>query len=128
MDELERIKKIKLKKMMERRKYPDTPIEVTDENFESIILKYPLLVVDCWATWCMPCRIIAPIIEELAKKYKGKIVFGKLDVSVNRATPAKFGIRGIPTLLIFNNGKLIDRIVGVHPDLESKLRQYLEKE
>jgi len=128
MNELEEIKKKKIKEMMERAKYPDEPIKMSDENFESIILKYPLLVVDCWAAWCMPCKMMGPIIDELAKKYKNKIVFGKLDVSVNRATPVKFGIRGIPTLLIFNNGKLIDRIIGVHPDLESKLIQYLEKE
>ena len=130
MDELEKIKEMKLKKMMEKTEYSDKPIEVTDENFDSTILEYPLIVVDCWAAWCMPCRIMGPIIEELAEKYKGKIIFGKLDVSNNRATPAKFGIRGIPTLLIFNKGELVDRIIGVAPkeSLELKLNQYLEKD
>jgi len=127
MDELERIKQEKLKQMMEKHNYPDRPVKMSDKDFESAIAKYPLVVVDCWAEWCAPCRMIAPIVEELAKKYKGKIIFGKLDVSTNRMVPAKFGIRGIPTLLVFNKGKLVDRIVGVQPMsvLESKLNQYL---
>ena len=114
--------------MMERQKYPDNPIKVDDKDFESTIIKYPLVVIDCWADWCAPCKMIAPIIEELAKKYKGRIVFGKLDVSKNKTVPAKFGIRGIPTLLVFNKGKLVDRIVGVQPMsvLESRLKKYLE--
>lgn len=128
MDELERIKREKMKRMMERQKYPDNPIKVDDKDFESTIIKYPLVVIDCWADWCAPCKMIAPIIEELAKKYKGRIVFGKLDVSKNKTVPAKFGIRGIPTLLVFNKGKLVDRIVGVQPMsvLESRLKKYLE--
>ena len=129
MSELEEIKKKKVQEMMERMKYPDKPIEVTDENFDSMTSKYPLVVVDCWAAWCMPCRIIGPIIEELAKKYKGKIVFGKLDVSANRTTAIKFQIRAIPNLLIFKKGKLVDRIVGVQPMpvLESRLKEHLEE-
>ena len=131
MDELEKIKREKIKGMMEdmaREKYPDRPIKVTERDFESTISKYSLVVIDCWAEWCAPCLMMAPMIEELAKKYKGRIIFGKLDVSRNRSVPAKFGIRGIPTLLVFNKGKLIDRIVGVQPInvLESRLKRYLE--
>lgn len=128
MSELEEIKRRKLGELMKKSQYPDKPIEVTDENLNSIIQKYPLVAIDCWADWCMPCKMIAPMIEELAKKYRGRIVFGKLDVSVNRRIPAKFGIRGIPTLLVFNKGKLADRIVGVQPMnvLESRLKKHLE--
>jgi len=127
MDELERIKREKMKRMIEIQKYPDSPIKVDDKDFESTVAKYPLVVIDFWADWCPPCKMLAPIVEELAKKYKGRIVFGKLDVSANKMVPTKFGIRGIPTLLIFNKGKLIDRIVGVQPMsmLETKLNQYL---
>jgi len=129
MDELERIKQEKIRRMMEKKKYPDSPIKVDDKTFEPTIAKYPIVVIDCWADWCSPCRMIAPIVEELAKKYKGRIVFGKLDVSANRMIPEKFGIRGIPTLLVFNKGKLVERIVGVQPMLvlESKLKRHLEE-
>lgn len=129
MNELEEIKKRKLKKMMEKIQYPSEPIEVTDNNFDSIINKYPLILIDCWAAWCAPCRMIAPMIDELAKKYKGKIVFGKLDVNKNITTPKKFDVMSIPNLLIFKNGKLIDRIIGVQPMpvLESRLKEHLGK-
>lgn len=127
MKDLEEIKRKKLEEMMKKSEYPSKPIEVKDENFDSLVSKYSLFVVDCWAEWCMPCRIMGPIIEELAEEYKGKIVFGKLDVSVNRLTPGRFGIRAIPTLLIFKNGKLVDRIIGVLAKdlLESRLKRYL---
>lgn len=128
MDELEKIKREKIKHIMERQNYPDKPIKMSDNDFESTIAKYPLVVIDCWAAWCAPCLMMAPMIEELAKKYKGRIIFGKLDVSKNKMVPAKFGIRGIPTLLVFNKGKLADRIVGVQPIgvLESRLKRHLE--
>ena len=126
MDILEEIKKGKIKEMMEKSRYPDEPIELTDRNFDSIIAKYTLVVIDCWADWCMPCRMIAPIIKELAKKYQGKIVFGKLDVTANNATATRFKIMAIPNLLIFKKGRLVDKIVGVQPKekLETKLKQY----
>jgi thioredoxin 1 len=129
MGKLEEIKKKKLKELMKRSQYSDKPIEVTDENLDSIIHKYPLILIDCWAGWCAPCRMIAPMIEELAKKYRGRIVFGKLDVSQNMITANKFDVMAIPNLLIFKNGKLVDRIIGVQPQpiLESRLKEYLEK-
>ena len=130
MDELEEIKKKKLKEMMKKSKYPDKPIEVTDGNLNSVIQKYPLVLIDCWSEWCAPCRMIAPMIEELAKKYKGKIVFGKLDVSTNMTTARKFDVMAIPNLLIFKNGKLVDRIIGVQPMpvLESRLKEFIRKQ
>ena len=127
MSELEEIKRRKLKEMMERANYPDEPIEIADGNLDSIIRKFPLVLIDCWSEWCAPCRMIAPMIEELAKKYRGKIVFGKLDVSTNMITAKKFDVMAIPNLIIFKNGKLVDRIIGVQPMpiLESRLKEHI---
>ena len=91
------------------------PIKVTDANVETNVKKYPLMVVDCWAPWCRLCRMVGPIIEELAKEMQGKIVFGKLNVDENRATSAKHGIMSIPTLLVFKSGNLVDNIIGAMP-------------
>jgi thioredoxin 1 len=104
------------------------PIKVTDENFEEVISKYDLVVIDCWAPWCMPCRMISPIIDELAKDYAGKVVFGKLNTDENKETVMKFGIMSIPTLLIFKKGKLVDKIIGAVPRqfIEAKLSAYID--
>src|SRR5665648_509027 len=80
MDELEALRKKRTQELMDTMNAPNTPIEITESNFQKMIAKYPLLVVDCWAEWCGPCRMIAPVIEELAKEYAGKVTFGKLDV------------------------------------------------
>lgn len=113
---------------MKKMDYPHKPIEVTDGNFTEIIQKYPLVVVDCWAEWCGPCRMIAPTIEAMANDLSGKVVFGKLNVDYNEQIPSKFGIMSIPTLLIFKEGKLVDTIVGAVPRemIEAKLRPYLD--
>jgi thioredoxin 1 len=113
----------KSKNMMEI----STPIIVTDADFGETIKTHTLIVIDCWAAWCGPCRMIAPIIEELAEEYAGKIVFGKLNVDENPQTATRYNIMGIPTLLIMKNGEEIDRIVGVAPKaaLENKLKQYM---
>ena len=105
----------------------DKPIEVSDETFEDTVKKYPLFVLDCWAPWCGPCRMIAPILEELAKEYAGRVVFGKLNVDENPRIAAAFGIMAIPTLLIFKNGRLIDAIQGAAPKrfLEARIREWL---
>ncbi len=88
-------------------------VEITDSNFESTVLNSDKpAVVDFWAVWCGPCRIVAPIVEELAGEYDGKAVVGKLDVDSNRDTAVKFGIQAIPTMLFFKNGEVADRIVG----------------
>ncbi len=93
----------------------DKPIVVTDSTFKETISRNPLVVVDCWADWCQPCKMIAPAVEELAKELKGKVVFGKLDVDSNNAVPMEYGIMSIPTLLIFKGGKQVDAIVGAVP-------------
>lgn len=105
----------------------DKPVEVTDESLSGLVTSNPLVVVDCWAPWCGPCRMIAPVIEELARDYAGKVVFSKLNVDENRVTASQYHIMGIPALLIFKDGRLVDRAVGALPRqaIEAKLRQYL---
>ncbi len=92
------------------------PIVLTDENFSAEVLNasQPVLV-DFWATWCGPCRMIAPIVQELSGEYEGRAKVGKLDVDVAQKTAAEFGIRSIPTLLIFKEGKVADQIIGAVP-------------
>ena len=89
--------------------------------------RYPILIVDCWAPWCGPCVMVAPIIEELAADHKGKIVFGKLNTDENEKIMREYNIMSIPTLLIFKNGRLIDRSIGAMPktDLEREITKHL---
>jgi thioredoxin 1 len=103
------------------------PIQVTDNTFTQTINRHSLVVVDCWAAWCGPCHMIAPIIEAMAHDYAGRIVFGKLNVDENRGTALKFEIMSIPTLLVFKNGTLVDRIVGALPRqaLETHITRHL---
>ena len=103
-------------------------VEITDENFESEVINSdkPVLI-DFWAVWCGPCEAIAPIVEELSVEYEGKLKVGKLNVDDNQQTSIKFGVRSIPTLLIFKNGKLADTIIGAVPksNIVNKLKAVL---
>lgn len=87
-------------------------LAVTDSNFKEILSEGKPVVVDFWAQWCGPCKMVAPIIDELAAEYEGKVIIGKCDVDENSDLPAEFGIRSIPTVLFFKNGQLVDKQVG----------------
>ncbi|MDG3582450.1 MULTISPECIES: thioredoxin [Galbibacter] len=91
-------------------------LEITDATFDEVVLKSekPVLV-DFWAAWCGPCRMVAPIIEQLSDEYEGKAVVGKVDVDANQEFAAKYGVRNIPTVLVFQNGEVVGRQVGVAP-------------
>lgn len=92
------------------------PVEITDANFEEEVIKSEVpVLIDFWAVWCGPCKLIAPIVDELAGEYEGKAKIGKLDVDNNQEVSIKYGIRSIPTLLIFKDGKMVDQIVGAVP-------------
>ncbi len=90
-------------------------IEITDANFEEIIKSEQLILVDFWAEWCGPCKMIGPVVEELAGEYEGKAIIGKVDVDSNPSVAQAFGIRSIPTLLFFKGGQVVDKQVGAVP-------------
>lgn len=96
-------------------------LQITDGNFEEEVIKSNILtMIDFWAAWCAPCTMITPVVEELAEEYKGKVKFVKFNVDENPQTAAKYSIRGIPTLLFFKNGEVINQLVGVQPKASIK--------
>jgi thioredoxin 1 len=101
-------------------------VEITDSTFENILTDNPLVVVDCWAPWCGPCRMIGPVIDALSEEYSG-VKFGKLNTDENMDIPRRFGIMAIPTLLFFKNGELVERITGVVPkeNIEGVVKKYM---
>ncbi len=123
MDELEKIRQKKMREMMEKMlneskpkpEYPDHPITLTSSNFDEVLKKYKYVVVDFWAEWCAPCRLIAPTIDSLAREYAGEVVFGKLNTSEEQGIANRFSITAIPSLIFFRNGKPVDKIVGALP-------------
>jgi len=103
-------------------------VEVTDANFEDEVLNSDIpVLVDYWAVWCAPCRMIAPLVEEIAEEKDGVVKVAKMDVDSNPATATKFGIRSIPTLMIFKGGELVDQIIGAVPKsmIEEKLQKHV---
>lgn len=91
------------------------PITVTDADFADFVRRHDTVVVDCWAPWCGPCRAMAPIIDELAQKWAGRVTFAKLNTDENPRTAQMFGIMSIPTLLVFKDGRFVDQVVGLPP-------------
>lgn len=132
-DELEAIKHKKLAEMQKDAATKATmssisePIVLTDSNFASEVTKYPIMLVDFWAPWCGPCRMVSPIIEQLSREYSGRVAFGKVNVDENQRIAASFGIQSIPTLMIFKGSKAVDVIIGAMPkgQIEMKLKQQL---
>jgi thioredoxin 1 len=101
-------------------------LHVGDKNFAAEVLNSEVpVLVDFWATWCGPCRSISPIVEELAKEFTGKVKITKLNVDENPAIPSQYGVRGIPTLILFKGGKILDQIVGAVP--KARLKAMIEK-
>ncbi len=134
-DKDEEILAIKQRKLTEMQKSAITrsamnsitrPIVLTDMNFRDEVSKYPLMLIDFWAPWCGPCKMISPIIEQLAGEYGGKVVFGKLNIDENQTVAQYFGIQSIPTMMILKNSKVVDVIVGALPkaQIETKLKQH----
>ncbi|MEA2053988.1 MAG: thioredoxin [Candidatus Thermoplasmatota archaeon] len=129
-DEVEKIKMKMMEELVKKfagkdKKWPNKPVKVTDSSIDGLVSEYPLAIIDCWAPWCGPCRMVTPVIDQLAKEMQGKVVFAKLNTDENRATSLKYGIMSIPTLLLFKNGKLADRIVGALPP--DMLKDWVER-
>ncbi|OYT55732.1 MAG: thioredoxin [Candidatus Aenigmarchaeota archaeon ex4484_14] len=130
MDEVEEIKKKKMEQLLKKSNYGEmkTEIEVDDNNFNELVVeqskKIPV-VVDFWATWCMPCLMLSPALEKAAKEYKGKFILAKLNVDEARITSQKYGIMSIPSVKMFKGGKVADEFIGAVP--ESVVRNWLDK-
>jgi len=127
--EIEEIRRRKIEEMLKRVIQPlnNKTIELSDYNFSTEINKNKIVVVDFWAPWCGPCKMISPVIEQLASEYAGKVVFAKLNVDNNQRTAQRYNVQGIPTLLLFKDGQLIDRLVGAAPKsyIESKIKSHI---
>jgi thioredoxin 1 len=129
MDELEKIRQKKLKELMSKMAGGGMkvakPIKADSSNFEEVVKGNENVVVDFWAEWCGPCRMIAPIIDELAEEYAGKVVFVKVNTDENQMLAAMYGISAIPTLIFFKNGKPVDQLIGALP--KSELKRWIER-
>jgi thioredoxin len=127
--ELEQIrarKKQELQTKMSENNVGAGPLTLDDAHFDEAVKKYPLMLIDCWAEWCGPCRMVGPIIDELARDYDDRLVVGKLNVDDNPETAGRFGVVSIPTLLIMKNGNEVDRIIGAVPKklIEERLKRH----
>lgn len=134
--EIEKIQRKKMAEMLQQAQAKPAeaptgkPIMLTDGNFSTELAKHNLMVVDFWAPWCGPCRMVGPLIEQLATEYAGKVAFGKINVDENMAVPSRFGVMSIPTLVVLKNGKPVETIIGSCPksQIESKFKPFMEKD
>ncbi|MDG7016662.1 MAG: thioredoxin [Nitrososphaerota archaeon] len=103
------------------------PIDLSDADFHQTVKKHPVMVVDFWAPWCGPCRVVSPVLEELSGEMAGKVAFGKVNVDDNPAVANEFGIQGIPTIMIFKDGEPVDGLVGAAPKamIEARIKPYV---
>jgi len=117
MDELQKIRMRMLQKFMKKdtQEMPTKPIRIGENDFNEFVSKYNVVVADFWAPWCQPCKIVEPMIAKLAREMKGKVAFAKINSDINRKLSLKYRVMSIPTLLLFKNGRLIERQVGVIP-------------
>ncbi len=132
MDELEYIRQKRMQELqqsMEKKQiqYPSAPVTINDASFDEFVSKYQLVLVDCWAPWCGPCRMLSPVLDELATEMQGKLAIGKLNVDEQKMTAVKFGITSIPAMLIFKEGKFVDKLIGAVPkqNIIQKLQSYM---
>ena len=132
-EEVQRINQRKSEEMIKRQSKPTAaptsraPVELTDANFQETVSSHHLMVVDFWAPWCGPCRVVSPVLEQLAAEMAGEATFGKLNVDDNPATSQQFQIQGIPTILIFKDGEPVDGLVGAAPKqmIEARIRPHI---
>ncbi len=130
-NDLDQIRLRKIQAMLDQAKNlgqaNNQPMTVTDDTFYKAVQTHDLLVVDFWAPWCGPCRMVGPIIEALSAEYAGKAAFGKMNVDENQMVPSSFGIMSIPTIIIFSHGKEVERLVGAYPKahIEAMIKRYL---
>lgn len=135
-EEVERINQKKLEEMTRRvqtasqgdpAKPAGKPIELSDADFHKVVKQHPVMVVDFWAPWCGPCRVVSPVLEELSSEMAGKATFGKVNVDDNPAVASEFGVQGIPTIMIFKDGEPVDGLVGAAPKavIEARIRPYV---
>lgn len=138
-EELERIKQKKLEEMMKTErsatqeapgKPAGKPIDLSDADFHRAVKQHPVMVVDFWAPWCGPCRMVSPILEELSSEMAGVATFGKVNVDDNPAVASEFGIQGIPTIMIFKDGEPVDGLVGAAPKamIEARIKSHVGRE